>query len=160
MGSEYRILYVEDDNYLREVITELLRGEGLECTSAADGIEAIRCLETQKFDLLITDIRMPRMDGTQLLIWCRKNCFHFPVIFITANDELLPIDHVALKDCCASLLKKPVGLDVLLRAIEAAKAREHNFHCLGKTYNPDSYQTKKDFPGQHYKEQEKTSQRN
>ena len=150
MSSQYRILYVEDDNSLREVITELLRGEGLDCTPTSDGIEAIGCLESQKFDLLISDIRMPRMDGTQLLIWCRKNGFHFPVIFMTANDELLPLDHTALKDCCASLLKKPAGLEAMLSAIEAAKAREHQFHCQGKAYDPNSSQPKKDFPGQHY----------
>lgn len=69
---------------------------------------------------------------------------------MTANDELLPLDHTALKDCCASLLKKPVGLDALLGAIEAAKVREHNFHCFSKSYSSNISQTKKDFPGQHY----------
>lgn len=60
MISEYRILYVEDDTSLRDVITELLRGEGHDCTAAADGIEAIAYLESEKFDLLISDIRIPR----------------------------------------------------------------------------------------------------
>lgn len=150
MGSEYKILYVEDENSLREVITELLKGEGLDCTSVADGIEAIRHLESEKFDLLISDVRLPRMDGTQLLFWCRKNGLHFPVIFMTANEELLPLDNAALKDCCVSLLEKPVGLDTLLSAVEAAKLRNHNFHCRGRSYDPNISLIKKDFPGQHY----------
>ncbi|MBA2404162.1 MAG: response regulator [Bdellovibrionales bacterium] len=129
MNSNYKILLVEDDSFLRTLLFELLEGEGFQCVQAEDGLAARTILETQHFDLLITDFRMPRMDGSELLEWCRKSKIHFPVIFLTANTELLPKEKLSLEDCCAAVLQKPAGLDDILQAIRDAQVRNHNLMC-------------------------------
>lgn len=63
---------------------------------------------------MITDFRMPRMDGVQLLNWCRESKIHFPVIFISENSHLLSKEKIALDDCCADLINKPMNIDSIL----------------------------------------------
>ena len=124
-----KVLIVDDEKYLRELLAEMIGEEGFQCLQAEDGKHASEILEKETIDLMITDMRMPRMDGAQLLAWCRQKDLHFPVIFITANVELLPHDKVALSDCCAALLRKPVSIDVLIEAIKAADLRNHYRLC-------------------------------
>lgn len=156
MNQHFRILYAEDEPDLREITTELLRTEGYDITAVADGLEAMRALEKENFDLLISDFQMPKIDGALLLMWCRETGRHFPVIFISGNMERLPIENLALDDCCATLLHKPVAFDHLIEKIEKAKLRIHEYDCLPvKAYNPHVDKHKKNFPGQHYIEPNK-----
>lgn len=141
MNKPLRILYAEDDILLNELTTELLRGEGFYCTSVHNGVEAQQVLQKEDFDLLLTDLQMPKMDGADLLLWCRKHDFHFPVIFVTGNPEQIEAGITALKDCCTSILAKPLSFDDLLKAIENTMARSHEFDC---TPGPET-----EFPGQH-----------
>jgi CheY-like chemotaxis protein len=127
--SKFRIIVAEDEPLIREILSEVLLDEGYDCTLAVDGQEAAETLAKEKFDLLICDFRMPRMDGPALLEWCRAHHIHLPVIFITANSELLQREELALKDCCAALLAKPIDFIDLFTAIEDAKKRHHARHC-------------------------------
>lgn len=129
MNAKYKILLVDDEISLRELIAETLVDGGYEVTQANDGVEAKTLLEKLGFNLMITDLRMPNMDGTQLLEWCRRSSIHFPVIFITASSELLPSDNLALQDCCVAVLNKPFNLQEILVAIDQAKLRNHNLNC-------------------------------
>lgn len=129
MNVKYKILLVDDETLLRELIAETLVDGGYEVTQANDGVEAKSLLEKLGFNLMITDLRMPNMDGTQLLEWCRKSSIHLPVIFITASSELLPSDNLALQDCCVAVLHKPFNFQEILVAIDAAKLRNHNLNC-------------------------------
>lgn len=124
-----RILIVEDEHTLRGLMVEILEGEGYTCFEASHGLEATKILDIAPIDLLITDFRMPYMTGVELISWCREKRLHFPVIFITANVDLLPAETMALSDCCAALLNKPVGMFDLLSAITNAEARDHTLHC-------------------------------
>lgn len=150
MEGKLKILWVEDEDSLREVMCELLRQEGFHCTPANDGVEAQKLLQQEKFDLLITDFNMPNMDGAHLLFWCRQSSFHIPVIFVTATVERLPVEELAMKDCCTSMISKPFPVEVLLKEINAACKRNHEFDCQGEIIplNRGDYQN--DFPGQHY----------
>lgn len=65
-----RILVVEDHAPTRLAITKLIRQAGADVTSARDGEEALGYLLTQRFDVLLTDLRMPVMDGMELLHHC------------------------------------------------------------------------------------------
>lgn len=125
------ILIAEDDADIRNIFVEILEDHGHQCTAAEDGEVAKNILEGGKaFDLLISDFRMPRMSGDELLEWCRQAGLKFPVIFVTANSALLSKETLALGDCCADLLRKPIGAFQLLQAVEAAKARSHAVNCL------------------------------
>lgn len=150
MKGNIKILWVEDEDSLREVMCELLRQEGFQCTPANDGVEAQKLLQKENFDLLISDFNMPNMDGAHLLFWCRQSDLHMPVIFVTATVERLPIEDLALQDCCCSMMNKPFSIEVLMKEIENALGRNHEFDCKGEAVplNRGDYRT--DFPGKHY----------
>lgn len=130
MKNPFNILLADDESSIREIWSELLIDEGFEIDLAEDGLKAKELIKNKNYNLLITDFRMPNMDGAQLLNWCREHDFHFPVIFITGNLELLEKEKVALGDCCANLLRKPASLNQMLSAIEDAKTRNHNRMCV------------------------------
>jgi DNA-binding NtrC family response regulator len=85
------ILVVDDDPSLLELLTDTLLAIGYSATPAADGIIALDLLANQKFDLVITDIKMPRMDGLQLLKKIKRYYPTMPVLFITgvATPEII-----------------------------------------------------------------------
>lgn len=62
-----KILYVEDNDDIREVTSDLLAKYGYNLTPVTNGIEALEAFKQRKFDLIITDIFMPEMDGNQLI---------------------------------------------------------------------------------------------
>lgn len=150
MDHDYKILYAEDETTLKEITTELLKSEGYQVTAVNDGEAAMKAMEKENFDLLVSDFQMPKVDGALLLMWCRQNGRHMPVIFVSGNVERLPCESTALEDCCASLLHKPFSFSDLLKAIEKAKRRNHEFDCRGKVYNPRVDRKKMEFRGQHY----------
>ena len=63
----YRILVVDDEESMRDVLAILLQREGYEVVTAGSGVEALRQMEERPADVVLTDITMPRMDGIQLL---------------------------------------------------------------------------------------------
>lgn len=78
------ILVVEDEAKMRHLLSIILGREGHDVIQARDGLDAVEKLEEQQVDMVITDIKMPRMDGTALLEWIRKEDLSVPVVFITA----------------------------------------------------------------------------
>ncbi len=81
-----KILIVDDDAHIRELIKVFLRDEGLDVYEASDGVEALAKLETVKVDLVILDVMMPNMDGWEL---CRqlREAYDFPLLMLTAKGE-------------------------------------------------------------------------
>lgn len=81
-----KILIVDDDLHIRELIKVFLSNEGFEVYEASDGVEALSKLETVKVDMAILDIMMPNMDGWQL---CRelRESYDIPLLMITAKGE-------------------------------------------------------------------------
>lgn len=77
------ILVVEDNATMRDLLVDTLDAIGYVPTGASDGSEALQKLKEQKFDLIITDIMMPGIDGIALLKKVRKDYPHLPVLFIT-----------------------------------------------------------------------------
>ena len=86
-----KILVVEDDANLRELLIDTLDAIGYRTYGAVDGIEALQKLKEEQIDLLISDIKMPGMDGVALLKKVRRHYPHLPVIFITgvASPEII-----------------------------------------------------------------------
>lgn len=78
-----QILVVDDDPLLLPLLVETLTAIGYTVTGAPGGIEALDILQTRKFDLMVTDIKMPDLDGIQLLKKVRRHYPDMPVVFIT-----------------------------------------------------------------------------
>nr|MBE6545352.1 response regulator transcription factor [Oscillospiraceae bacterium] len=82
-----KILVVEDDKDLNKIISRSLRDRGYDVMSAENGIEALEKTETQRFDMIISDIMMPKMDGFALADSIRSLDKNIPIIFMTAKDD-------------------------------------------------------------------------
>ncbi len=129
-------LVVDDSPEIRTILISILESLELKNIEALDGEQAVEILKSTSIDLLITDFRMPKLDGVGLLDWCRKNEIHIPVIFLSGNADLLKLEQVALADCCATLLLKPFQLETLLAALGAADARAHHKDCIHNRRGP------------------------
>jgi DNA-binding response OmpR family regulator len=81
-----KILIVDDDPYIRELVGVFLRDEGFDTYEAANGEEALDKLESVKVDLVVLDIMMPKLDGWQLCRELREN-YDLPLLMLTALGE-------------------------------------------------------------------------
>jgi len=120
-----RILVVDDDPRLLGMLTDTLDSIGYDTLAATDGIEALSVLQQEgadRFDLLITDIKMPNMDGLSLLKRIRRHYPSLPVLFITgfASDEMVT---EAGPD---GYLAKPFRIERLEELIEDTLERQAN----------------------------------
>lgn len=79
-----KILIVEDELSINELIRRNLSLIGHHCTQAFDGLSAVRVLENERFDLVVLDIMLPELDGYQVF----EHAFGTPTIFLTAKSEL------------------------------------------------------------------------
>ncbi|MBI4516580.1 MAG: sigma-54-dependent Fis family transcriptional regulator [Deltaproteobacteria bacterium] len=82
------ILIVEDEAPIRESLAEVLRADGHQVTCATDGVAAMAALDTQEFDLVLSDVRMPGADGLAVLKHAREVTPQAPVLMMTAYATL------------------------------------------------------------------------
>ncbi len=87
MDAHPRILLVDDENTSRLALTSLLTDEGYEVSAAVDGLEAWDTLQTFHPDIVLTDVRMPRLDGIGLLRKIREHSPEMPVVLMTGLSE-------------------------------------------------------------------------
>jgi len=83
-----KVLIVDDDQICREILADALATLGVEVSLAGDGIEGLEKLAVERFDILITDLNMPRMDGLALLQEAREHYPHILTIIITGYGSL------------------------------------------------------------------------
>ncbi len=81
-----KILVVDDDPHIRELIRLFLQTEGFDIHEASDGVEALSKLEAIKVDMVILDVMMPNMDGWQLCSELRKH-YDLPLLMLTVKGE-------------------------------------------------------------------------
>ncbi len=81
-----RILVAEDESGINEMVCDYLEALGFETMSAYDGMEALKLFRQESPDLVLLDIMMPRLDGTEVLREIRKNS-EVPVLMVTARSE-------------------------------------------------------------------------
>jgi putative nucleotidyltransferase with HDIG domain len=86
--TKAKILVVDDEEAIREVVCTLLETQGYECAAVSNGFLAQKYLEKNPRDLVVSDMVMPDMDGFSLLEWLRKNRVDVPVIMVTAIHDL------------------------------------------------------------------------
>lgn len=122
MATTTHILLLEDDINLSSVLADYLRSRGYVVDAGADGQEGWGLLSSKHYDLLVTDIVMPRMDGWQLLKLLRDSNNAIPVIMISEKsdkDDIVKSYSLG----CDDYLTKPLAMEVLIGKIEAVMHR-------------------------------------
>jgi len=116
-----RVLVVDDEAGLRKVVRDALEREGHEVETAADGLEAQRLAEERSFDLIVTDLSMPRSGGLELVRAIRRTS-PVPVLILTVRGE--EREKVRLLDAGADdYVTKPFGMEELLARTRALLRR-------------------------------------
>ncbi|MDP9044451.1 MAG: response regulator [Pseudomonadota bacterium] len=116
------ILYVEDNEHLRETIGMLMEGDGREVVLCASGEEAIACCEQQRFDLVVTDVSLPGISGTDL---ARRLLRADPGRWLVLCSGYDFVDSVRQFGPNVRSLRKPFELeelDALIAEVAASKA--------------------------------------
>jgi DNA-binding NtrC family response regulator len=112
MSAHGRILIVDDEVNARTALAELLREEGYQIETAADGFKALPKLEEFEPDIVLTDLRMPGLDGIGLLKKCRERDPETVVIVMTAFGGVESAVQ-AMREGASDYLTKPINLDEL-----------------------------------------------
>jgi two-component system, OmpR family, response regulator len=121
-GTPGRLLVVDDEKTILELLSGSLRLAGFEVTTAASGAEAVRAAASRRPDLVLLDVMMPDGDGFEALRRMRSAGIEVPVIFLTARDE--EPDRVNGFDLGADdYVTKPFSLNELLGRIRAVLRR-------------------------------------
>ena len=116
------ILVVDDEASYREMLTALLKPEGYWVETASDGVEAINALQSSVFDLVLLDIKMPRVDGIEVLRFIQESCISTQVIVLTGVGDIR-IAVECMKLGAYYYLTKPYTADELNAIIERALER-------------------------------------
>ena len=104
-GYGQRVLVVDDDASGRSLLSILLTHEGCEVFEAGDGLEAVDELRKRHFDMVISDYRMPRFDGMQLLAICRLLWPETAVVIVSGEDS--EWTELAIRGGAHAWVKKP-----------------------------------------------------
>lgn len=83
----YKVLFLEDEPTIREVLTEYMTISGYHVTSVPNGDEAISLINSETYDIAVLDIMVPGTDGFDVLAHIRKSCPDMAVIMLTALDD-------------------------------------------------------------------------
>lgn len=115
-GTQTRILLAEDDDAMRSYISRALENAGYEVVSVDRGTEAVPLLESESFDLLLSDIVMPEMDGIELAQRCAEVSPRTKVMFITGFAAVTL--KASREQPQAKVLSKPFHLRDLVLEVE------------------------------------------
>lgn len=108
-----RILVVEDEVINQKIISAILKTAGYEVEIAPDGIVALMQIAQQNFDLILSDIAMPNVDGYQLLEYINQNNIDIPVVFISGHTSE-EAEIKGLQMGAVEYIKKPIDKDLLV----------------------------------------------
>lgn len=118
----FKILIVEDDTELRQLFQHVLLKHGYDASGVSDGVKAMEALSTAYYDMIISDIMMPEMDGYELVRSMRQSGINIPVLMITAKDAF---DDMRLGFLSGSddYMVKPVNVNEMVLRVGALLRR-------------------------------------
>ena len=122
MSQQPKVLVIDDEPGVRELISESLRISEITAVQAADGLEALSLLRREKFDLLILDINMPKLDGLALLEKLRTEGMSVPVLMLSARADKTDINQ-GLRIGADDYLTKPFSIEELVLRVKAIMRR-------------------------------------
>lgn len=112
-------MIVDDDKDFRLLLRDRLVRVGLICIEAGNGEEAKEQLKKMDVDMVVTDFRMPRMDGLELIDWLHQTHRYMPIIFVS-GDVNVTIRKKAEQAGVYAIVEKPCSLSDLSKKVEEA----------------------------------------
>ena len=109
------VLVVDDEPDVRTVLSHVLADEGYEVQVAADGQEALEITARESPDVIVTDVRMPRVDGIELVRRLRAGGQNQPIVIVSAHYAAVDLPGVRF-------VPKPFDLDHIVEAVELSLA--------------------------------------
>lgn len=123
MTSRIRVLLVDDETAFVDGLAGVLNKRGMQVQSVNDGLKALDLLTTELYDVLVLDLRMPGMDGVELLKAIRERGVQTPVIVLTGHMSIKQLAEV-VKEGVAEVVLKPCRIDTLVSCIENTHERK------------------------------------
>lgn len=117
-----KILVIDDEKSIRNTLKEILEYEGHEIHDAADGLEGLKKTETEKYDIILCDIKMPKMDGMELLDKLMESNIDTPIIMISGHGTIETAVE-AIKKGAYDFISKPLDLNRMLITLRNALDR-------------------------------------
>ncbi len=117
-----KILVVEDDRSLNALVCSYLSDSGYACKSCANGKEALEATENENFDLIVSDVMMPELDGFAFATKVRERDDRIPILFMTALDDK-PSKQLGYKIGIDDYVVKPFDCDLLMLRVGALLRR-------------------------------------
>lgn len=125
--EKYRILVIDDELPVLEIVSDMLRLKGHKVVAVADSLEALRLIEKEDFDLVLTDLGMPMLSGWQIAERAKDISPRIPVILFTGWGAQFEEDDLTRRGVDV-VLSKPLSLEKLLVAVDHAVASYRTMH--------------------------------
>ena len=120
-----RILVVEDEELMREMLVDIFNDEGHDTSAAVNGVEALKAIEKDSFDLIVTDIVMPEKDGLSVILQTKRDKRDIKVIAISGGDKTFSGKsylRIARNIGVERTIDKPFKREKVLQAVEEVLA--------------------------------------
>ena len=130
--EEYKVLLIEDDETARSKLSKAIQKEGYQVLTAMNGREGVEQFRKEKPEIVVTDLKMPGMDGLEVMHTVRHESKTTQIIVVTAFGET-DTAITALREGALDYLKKPIDLDELTVALGRAKERLSS-HKQGESF--------------------------
>lgn len=131
MEQRIKVLLVEDERMLAEILSDTLADRHFAVATASDGVEALERIREEAFDVIVTDVMMPRMDGFTLVKRLRSEGCAAPILFLTARsatEDVVKGFEMGGND----FLRKPFAIDELIVRIRALAGRAKPNEVVGE----------------------------
>ena len=127
-----KILIAEDDRELRQLFSHVLTKHGYEVTGVMNGQQALAALDSDFYDLIISDIMMPILDGYGLVQQLRSTGNHIPVLMITAKDAFDDM-RLGFQSGVDDYMVKPINISEMVLRVQALLRRAQMIHDRKQT---------------------------
>ena len=139
MSNKIKTLIVEDEQMLAEILSDTLSDRGFDVHLAYDGLQALDAVRKESFDVIVSDIMMPNLDGYSLAKKLRTEGHNMPILFLTARSATE--DVVKGFECGGNdFLKKPFAIDELIVRVKALARRLRTQESAETVYKIGQYE--------------------
>ena len=121
--SKGHILVVDDETAIRDLISEVLNIAGFQVTTSADGLDALNQIRRSKFDLILLDVNLPKVDGFAILEKVREGAPTQPIIMLSARVDKDDVTH-GLRLGADDYVRKPFSVEELVLRVENRLMRD------------------------------------